>query len=157
MKPGTKPKPAALRLVEGGSAPVNVPRPVPETLVEPDWQELFGLGTAAAQRAMAVASEEWRRVVPRLDKLGLLSGLDRLVVIDYCVCVGRLWQAERYISAHGIGGFKEGRAVRNPAIPTANQYRIALKSYIAQLGLSPSDRMRLSLPEDDDGDGLGID
>lgn len=154
---GAKPSPVSLRVIKGGSIPANVPQPAPEQLPEPDWAAMLGDGNDEALRVNADASVEWQRVVPRLDDLGLLSGLDRTVVVDYCLCWARLQQCEREISSGGMSTDNRQYTSKNPAITAANQYRTALARYIPELGLSPSSRMRLALPGDDDDNELNLD
>lgn len=130
----------------------------PGELVEPDWLETFPSTRdkepqAVNRRAREVARREWRRVVPVLKTSAGLAEVDTQVVQDYCVCVARIDQCEREISARGLLIEGERGWQKNGATTVAGQYRTQLKAYIGELGLSPSARGRLTPPgDDDDGD-----
>lgn len=126
-------------------------RPIPEMVAvppadfdEPDWADLFRSSEAEADAAVfcrEVASKTWRRVVPSLRISVGLGDVDFDTVLDYCVCVARLWWIERRLSIEGL--VVEGRQagmIRNPLTTVATQYRTQLKTYIRELGLSPSAR-----------------
>jgi P27 family predicted phage terminase small subunit len=116
------------------------------------WQRLK-LAQEAAQFGREVASREWARVVPVLQMMAGLTGVDRSTAVDYCVCVARLEWCERQLSIEGLVTMGQRGPCRNPLTTIASQYRTQLKAYIGELGLSPSARGRLTPPEGgDDGD-----
>jgi P27 family predicted phage terminase small subunit len=118
------------------------------------WQRLK-LAQEAAEFGREVASREWARVVPVLQMMAGLTGVDRSTAVDYCVCVARLEWCERQLSIEGLVTMGQRGPCRNPLTTIASQYRTQLKAYIGELGLSPSARGRLTPPEggdDDDGD-----
>jgi P27 family predicted phage terminase small subunit len=105
------------------------------------------------KRARAVARREWRRIVPPLDAVGLLTGIDWETLVDYCLVVAHIDQCVRDLSENGLWAYGERGAVKNPASTQLNQLRTQLKFYIGELGLSPVARNSLDAPEaDDDGD-----
>ena len=73
-RPGPKPKPPALKLLEGNPgkrAIPDAPKPPPLAPPAPEWAKLLpGKRDVVVRRD---AATEWRRVVPVLDHLGLLS------------------------------------------------------------------------------------
>lgn len=158
MRPGPAPKPPQLRLLEGNPSKRPIPtdtaatRVPPVAPVEPRWAEL--LPGPDADRARRDARAEWRRVVPVLDRLGLLSAVDRTVLADYCLCWARVLECERALAGGlmlevvktGRDGASYVDTVRHPLSTTVTDYRRAMRAYIAELGLSPSARGRLSLP-----------
>lgn len=101
------------------------------------------------QRARDVARDEWRRVVPPLDAQGLLAVVDRQVLVDYCIVVARIDQAERNLSSHGLWVKGERGAVKNPSTTILNQLRSAAKFYVGELGLSPVARDAMPAGGDD--------
>jgi P27 family predicted phage terminase small subunit len=121
---------------------------------EPDWTDTFGpvRGSsadarrlnAAATRARARAREEWRRVVPVLDAMGMLSAVDAVALEDWCACVARLEQCEREVTRLGLVIKGERGWQRNGAAITAQGYRQRLGHLETQLGLTPlaRDQMR---------------
>ncbi|MFI6491225.1 phage terminase small subunit P27 family [Streptomyces sp. NPDC050564] len=116
------------------------------------WQRLK-LAVEAAAFGREVASREWQRVIPVLQHMAGLSSVDRSTAVDYCVCVARLEWCERQLSIEGLITMGQRGPCRNPLTTIAAQYRTQLKTYIGELGLSPSARGRLTPPEGgDDGD-----
>lgn len=157
-----RPTPAIQRVREGNpsKAPMRegviVPRAV---LAEPDWSEVFTSSPDPALelanvRCRAVASQEWRRIVPILEVAAGIGEVDHATVKDLCVCVARIDQAERDLSERGLIVTAERGTVKNGAATIAGQYRTQLARYIRELGLSPSARMTIAPPdsEDDDSD-----
>jgi P27 family predicted phage terminase small subunit len=114
---------------------------------EPDWTVRFGPVRGnrrlsdAARRCRARAREEWRRVVPVLDAIGLLSPVDLVVLEDWCTCVARLEQCEREVTRLGI--VVAGTGHRNPATMAAQGIRQRMGHLATQLGLTPLARDQL--------------
>ncbi|GAU70494.1 phage terminase small subunit [Streptomyces sp. NBRC 110611] len=155
-----RPKPAIQRRREGNPSKtavkegVVVPRAI---LAEPDWKGVFKESLdpaveAANARCREVASAEWRRVVPILEVSAGVGEVDHTTVKDLCVCVARIDQAERDLSERGLMVTAERGTVKNGAATIAAQYRSQLARYIRELGLSPSARVSLVPPADDDDD-----
>ncbi|MEV7119894.1 phage terminase small subunit P27 family [Kitasatospora griseola] len=153
-----RPKPAATRAREGNPSKteikegVIVPRAI---LAEPDWRDVFKdsptVETQEANiRCREVASAEWRRIVPILEVAAGLGEVDHTAVMDLCVCVARIDQAERDLSTRGLMVTAERGTVKNGAATIAAQYRSQLARYIRELGLSPSARVAISPPESGD-------
>jgi P27 family predicted phage terminase small subunit len=98
------------------------------------------------------ATSEWERVVPVLLKSVGLGNPDFSTVVDYCVCVARLEWCERRLSREGLVIQGAHGMSKNPLTTVATQYRTQLKTYIRELGLSPSARTGVPARKDDDGD-----
>lgn len=141
---GPAPKPTRLRLIEGNPSkrPLNrnepKPRPVPPPC--PRWlnQE---------------AKREWRRIVPELDVLGLLTVVDRAALAGYCQAYARWRQAEEAIEKYGmIGKTESGYVQQLPHVSIAQKSLQILKGFAQEFGLTPSSRSRMSVaePEPDD-------
>lgn len=144
MKPGTKPKPTQLKLVEGnrGKRPLN--RKEPRTVT--------ALPTAPAHLT-ADALEEWNRVAHWLHRIGLLSEVDRAALAAYAQAYGRWVQAERAIAKMAekdqlTGGLMikttNGNAIQNPLVGTANKAAADMMRYAAEFGMTPSARTRIA-------------
>ncbi|MGW7411674.1 phage terminase small subunit P27 family [Streptomyces sp. NPDC054863] len=157
-----RPKPAIQRAREGNPSKSNitegviVPRAI---LTEPNWSDVFTPSAdraveAANSRCRAVASEEWRRVVPILEVAAGIGDVDHTTVKDLCVCVARIDQAERDLSERGLMVTAERGTVKNGAATIATQYRGQLARYIRELGLSPSARTSITVPEPEDDSDL---
>ncbi|MCM1945463.1 phage terminase small subunit P27 family [Streptomyces sp. G2] len=129
-------------------------------LAEPDWADTFPPvrgnpeRTKVNARARAVASEEWRRVVPLLALNAGLGDVDTAAVKDYCVCLARIDECERELSRNGLLLLGERGWQKNGATTIVGQYRTQLSRYIRELGLSPSARTSLTAPEVDPDDDI---
>lgn len=130
----------------------------PAELDEPDWLETFPtvpdkIRQAENKRLREVARREWRRVVPVLKHTAGLTAVDASALHDYCVCVARIDQCERSISRDGMLMEGERGWQKNGATTVVSQYRAQYKVYVREFGLSPSARVSIKPPgDDDDGD-----
>lgn len=110
------------------------------------------MNVAAAKFCRQRAAEEWQRVVPVLKISVGLGNLDFAAVVDLCVCVARLEWCERQISKEGLIVEGQRGPCRNPLTTVAAAYRTQFKTYIRELGLSPSARTGVPSRKDDDGE-----
>lgn len=154
------PKPILQVIREGnpGKRPIREGIKLPPAeLEEPDWKETFPVvkdpeQQAINRRAREIARREWRRIVPVLKHTAGLTQVDANLVHDYCVCVARIDQCERELSTRGLLMLGERGWQKNGATTIVAQYRAQLKTYIRELGLSPSARASISPPGDNDDD-----
>lgn len=149
MKRGTKPKPAVLKIIEGNPGKRAIKEGVktpPVAPTQPDWKTVFTGTAKGIGQLREDAKDEWERIVPVLDHIGLLSTIDSTLLIDYCVCWARLLECEREISRDGLTLETERGWVKHPCTTVGSGYRTQMKFYIGELGLSPSSRGRLELP-----------
>jgi len=128
----------------------NVPKLNPNTPRPPHWADLLGDKQAARD-----AASWWRSTVPELERNGMLTRVDDVVVVECAVCWARVRQCERELGRTGllIVGQK-GNLVRNPVSLTLSSYRQSLKTYVQVLGLSPAARQGMDMP--DRGGGLAV-
>lgn len=149
MTPGTKPKPTALKLIEGNKGKRSLPKkeavialcePTPPPFLCDD------------------AKVEWGRVCSALFAAGLMTELDRAALSAYCAAYGRWAQSERAINTmagkDGINAAlliktKEGNAIQNPLVGIANKARADVVRYAAEFGMTPSARSRVTATPDD--------
>lgn len=150
---GRRPKPTVLKVLQGnpGKRPLNKnePRPSPRAPGCPTW---------LAPEAKA----EWRRVVPVLDRLGMLSKVDRAALTAYCETWATFVTAQRELHEHGLVNYiledrftsKDDEGVRiyvhvtkNPAVIVARDAAAQIRQFCAEFGLTPSSRSRMELPE----------
>lgn len=140
MPAGRPAKPAALKLIEGrgngtdsGGRKVNTgpafARSAPEV---PGWLP-------------SEAQAEWGRVVPELDRLGLLKSIDGAALTSYCLAWARLVEATLIVQAEGmvIQDDKQGKAQRHPALMTAEAASKELRAWATMFGLTPSAEQKL--------------
>lgn len=147
-----KPRPAALKLVEGrgagrdsGGRKVKTPptfrrvAPVP-----PEWLS-------------AKAQAEWDRVLPELTRLDLTKDLDAAALAAYCTTwamyadvVGLVEEQGYTVTNCGKDGYEQHAP--NPNVATAIKLGAQLRAWCAEFGLTPSAESKLAKPEVDDGD-----
>ncbi|MBR4429474.1 MAG: phage terminase small subunit P27 family [Clostridia bacterium] len=131
-KTGRKPKPTALKKLEGnpGKRPLNELEPVPPNV-----------SIHCPQYLLPDARREWKRLAPVLIQMGLLTAADVVPFAAYCTAFARWKEAEEEITKHGsIYKDGEGRIRPNPYIAIANQQLREIKSLAAEFGLTPSNR-----------------
>ena len=131
-KTGRKPKPSALKRLEGnpGKRPLNELEPMPPVT------ELCG-----PEHMLPEAKQEWKRLAPILMGMGLLTAADAVPFEGYCTAYARWLEAQEEITRHGsIYKDNEGRIRPNPYIAIANQQMREIKSLAAEFGLTPSNR-----------------
>lgn len=148
---GPAPKPTKLKKLEGTyrkdrdigrelTPPPGVPEP-------PAWMR-------KKQQKLALA--EWDRVVPQLAELGVLTGLDGGALERYCVAHSNWVKAQADVDAKGMVLKTPFGPQKNPSLKIALEERNAARQLAAELGLSPSARSRVKVPEKKaDGDATG--
>lgn len=89
------------------------------------------------------AKAEWRRVVPLIEQMGLLTKLDRAVLIRYCRAWAEWVELDAQLAATGklVKGQK-GNLVRNPLWLMRQDVEKTVTELSRQLGLSPAARAR---------------
>ncbi|MFC5993541.1 phage terminase small subunit P27 family [Pseudonocardia hispaniensis] len=104
------------------------------------------------------ARAEWRRIVPELDRLGVLGKVDRAALAMYCDAWSRWVALARRLDTEGliVTGYR-GVTVKNPAWQLYRDAGAMVVQLAQQLGVTPAARQRLRVtePEDPD-DGSGI-
>lgn len=131
-KKGRKPKPTALKKLEGnpGKRPLNPFEPIPPTVALPCPRHL-----------LPEAKKEWRRLAPILMKMGLLTAADTVPFEGYCTAYARWLEAQEEITRHGsIYKDENGRIRPNPYIAIANYQMREIRAFASEFGLTPSNR-----------------
>lgn len=154
MPRGALPKPylAAVREGNPGHRPLEPGMVLPPTdPVEPDWMEMLPGKDSARVRATAAAT--WARTALVLTRSAGLVNAQRDVLVEYCICVARIEQAEQHLSTEGVVVTTERGNVKSPWVTVLNQYRSHFRSLVGELGLSPASARRVpSIDFDDDED-----
>lgn len=139
--PGRKPKPIALRIIEGNrehrSIPENTVKPRPVKPKKSPWLD-------------KIAKKEWNRIVKLLAPLGLLSEIDGASLGVYCQAFSRLVQAEREIAAHGIVFVEDGKTKTRPEVLIAEKAMKTVRTMATEFGMTPSSRSRIPMMPDDE-------
>lgn len=137
MPRGRPPKPTRLKVLTGnpGRRHLNAgePRPPSGAPTCPTWLD-------------KEAKSEWRRVVPILDRLGLLSRVDRSAVAAYCTAWAELHWATVQLRKGRTYTTKEGQVCVHPAVGMQRSALQHVRQFAALFGLDPSSRGKLAVP-----------
>lgn len=134
---GRKPKPTALKVVQGNAGKRALPKnePPAEALAEvPEAPEWMGV----------VASEIWSRIAPWLVATKIMAATDLHNLEAFCMAYQRWREAQDDIDMNGlvVPGARGG-VVKNPACTVANESLRQVATFGSALGLDPSARARL--------------
>lgn len=145
--PSPKPKPPALKLVEGrgngrdsGGRKVNLPPGF--VRLPPEPPEILD-GDALA---------EWQRVVPELQRLQLTKPIDAASLTAYCLTWQRLCDAQRVVAEEGLLAVNSQGRGRHPAVAIVEAASKELRAWAAEFGLTPSAENRVAKAEASDGE-----
>ncbi|WP_297778430.1 phage terminase small subunit P27 family [uncultured Roseovarius sp.] len=95
-----------------------------------------------------VARKEWRRLAAPLYRMGVLSVTDRAALAAYCQAWARWVEAEEHLSkGPALIKTPSGYVQQSPWLTVANKQLEIMGRFMAELGLSPSARARLRLPD----------
>ena len=123
---GPKPKPTALKIFEGnpGQRRLNLhePKPTPGAPTCPGWLS-------------REAKAEWKRVVPELERLGMLAKIDRAELAAYCQSWAEYVEAAK--SAQVEGAVIEGKRgpQKNPNCTVLNEAWSRVENKAAGVGV----------------------
>lgn len=136
---GPAPKPTNLRLLNGN--PSN--RPVNEQEAEPSVDEETPKPPAWLDNE---AKKEWKRIVPELRKVGLLSMVDHPSFAAYCQTYSRFIASEKVLKKEGLTfETPNGYPQQRPEVSISNKALEQMRKYASDFGLSPSSRSRLQI------------
>jgi len=136
---GRKPKPVNLKIIEGnpGKRAINrnEPKPRPIRPSCPRW-------------LLSEAKAEWRRIAPELERMGLLTIVDRAALAAYCQAWARMVDAEAKIEQYGsILKAKRSDYVQvSPYETLRRQNANLVRAFCTEFGLTPSSRGRMTVP-----------
>jgi P27 family predicted phage terminase small subunit len=95
----------------------------------------------------AVAKAEWRRLVKHLPR-GLVTPADRAEFAQYCQTWARVCEAEKMLDQSGLYFVSEnGYPCQHPLVSTLKGLNAQLRGYAADLGLNPSVRSKIEIPD----------
>lgn len=127
-------KPTALKVLEGTYQPCRAPKnePKPKTeAVAPKWLS-------------AEARQEWKRLSPELERLGLLTGADRATFSAYCEAWAQFREACKEIQRDGqVIESRNGHKMPHPAVSIRHSAIDKILKLSAGFGLTPADRTRI--------------
>jgi P27 family predicted phage terminase small subunit len=148
---GPAPKPTALKILQGnpGKRRLNQNEPKPALGMPrcPAWLD---------DEAKAC----WKRIVPQLQAMGVLTLIDADALTNYCDTWSRWKKAVLFIQKNGDVYVQkdESGAIKYiqqlPQVAIARNLLAVLNRYQQEFGLTPAARTRLTIAEQDDSPGL---
>jgi len=163
MPVGRKTKPTNLKILEGNPGkrplPKDEPRPAGGAPACPEW-------------LCSLAKQEWERIAPQLEVLGLLTPVDMVALAGYCEFYAEFKIAREFVHKHGTtyeawerneAGEPiyddEGRKVlryshKYPQVSVAHQAFQQIRSLCSEFGLTPSARGRIQVPGINDAEDV---
>lgn len=155
-KPGTKPKPTKIKILEGnpGCRPLNKNEPIPIKSKQPkEW---------AVVKNNKIAHAAFIDNVKILNSMQMLTDAEVSLINMLSICQARIEEAEAQISKEGVtvdytNTRGETNSTPHPSVGTSIKYAQLLKSISTEFGMTPSSRGRLQLPSEkakSDFDGL---
>ena len=122
---GPKPAPSAIKNLAGnpGKRAINTlePQPERETPQCPDWMP-------------AIGRYQWDKIVPELDRLGMLTKLDSAILEGFCA-----------LYAEFVTTVQRGEPIKGALMGQ-------LRFHAGELGLTPTSRARLTVPPGQEDD-----
>lgn len=144
MSRGRPPLPTNVKRLKGtlrkDRTPHNEPAPALGAPPCPEW-----LGD--------LAKEEWRRVVPELISLGLLTKIDRAALAGYCHAWAEWQTLDADVQENGIymetgNGYQQVR----PAVTARDKAIERCLKFAREFGFTPAARTRISVPKKSEED-----
>ena len=136
------PKPSALRALQGNPGK----RPLPKN--EPKVRRFRSPPPPPERLGTGRAHDTWVEMAELLVEARVLTMGDRPILEGYCMAYERLAEAEADCQVNGVVLDDGDRRVRNPATSIVNEAGKQLRDFSALLGLDPSSRTRISVPDD---------
>lgn len=138
---GRKPKPTALKKVMGN--------PGKRPLDENEFSLPLLVGADPPESLDDVGQREWRRVVPILLRVKLVTELDLAIVLGYCQSFSEFVASSKQVKKGMVGKTKDGYPMINPYFSILNKSSDKMLKYAQELGLTPVQRARIKLMPDD--------
>ena len=141
---GRKPKPTALKVLEGnpGKGKLNKYEPNPGRDMPqcPDW-------------LLDDAKDEWNRLADKMNQMGILSEVDQAAFAAYCQAWARWKEAQEQIEINGsVFVTEKGYQQQSPWVGIANTSQKLMMQAASEFGLTPSSRSRIIAANDSKSD-----
>lgn len=142
--PGPKPKPTALKLLEGNPGkrrlPKHEPKPRP---IRPDCPEFLN------DKARAI----WHGIVGELDDMGVVTRVDESTLAAYCSAYEEAQTLDVFLNEHGLTiSAPSGYVQQRPEVSIRNKAWDRVAKFGSELGIGAASRSRIEVKKNDDGD-----
>lgn len=152
-----KAKPISLRALDGGKKPHRSneelkKRKKAEEKLTPKSDDIKRPGFLKNDK---LAQREWRKIVPELESLGLLSNIDTTALGIYCQAVSIYVRLNNEIDSEGetiqyTNTQGATNTVENPKVNIAQKYYKIIKDMLKEFGLTPAARASLAIKVQED-------
>jgi len=135
MTVGRKPKPTALKVIQGTYRPdrANPNEPKPRVVIPPCPKFLQG-----------DARKQYRKTAKKLARIGLITELDDMALAMLCQGWAEYLEATEQVKKSGLlVKSPNGFPVLNPYLIAANQALKKVRSLLAEFGMTPGSRSRI--------------
>jgi len=136
MPAGRKPKPTRLKLITGnpGKRPLNKKEPKPKQTVP-----------ACPDFVQGEARKTWQKISKKLHRIGLLTEIDGMALAVLCQSWAEYLEASAKLRETGmLVKSPNGYPMMNPYLSISNQAVKKVRSLLAEFGMSPSSRSRIT-------------
>lgn len=134
--PGRRPKPTAIKVLEGnpGKRPLNRAEPKPGSA-----------NTRVPRERLPMDGQRlWRDLAGPLADMGVLKETDLTALEMLCLHYSVVRQAFDVVKTQGLTVFAgEGGLKKHPAASVFRENSAALKSYLVEFGLTPASRVKV--------------
>lgn len=90
------------------------------------------------------AKQEWRRLVPILKRMRVLTEADALMLANLCQAVSTMVQAQKILNEKGfLYKAPSGYVMQSPLLSVVNQSIQTITTIAREFGLTPAARTRL--------------
>lgn len=133
---GPPPKPTGLKRLTGNpgkrALPKHEPKPRAGRPACPSWLP-------------AEARREWRRIVPELEAMGVLTRADGSALMGYCLAVADVRAAQEVLDSEGTTyTTASGYVAQRPEVSMKRQALAQMKAFLTEFGLTPASRTRIT-------------
>lgn len=140
---GRKPLPTAFKVINGEKRKHRLnpgePRPDISTPKPPAFLS-------------AEALKEWNRITPELERLGIITVLDRLPLAVFCQVSADLAEAERQLHREGFTiQTANGGTKTHPLVGIVNMFQSMMQKFAVEFGMTPASRNRVKVNRKADG------
>jgi P27 family predicted phage terminase small subunit len=134
MQRGRKPKPTALKVIQGRRVDSKEPRFTGKA-EKPDYLDCIG-------------SRMWDVLLAELERTGMVTQVDAGALAGACANYARAVQAERTLKAKGLTMLvgESQYEQQRPEVAIAHKAWQIFRAFCSEFGLTPSSRSRLVAP-----------